>query len=312
MRLALDIGFGHTKYAYHDGKQMIIGKIPSVVATTVENLDDLSSDVLEYDGTTYYVGNLALKSKKKDIIEIDDYEKLETYSPLLIAQVIKENNLTDITEISCGLSPAHKDNNAAYKSAIEHFIISKNEYNFKISLLPQGVGAVKCIQGNIDNKNFSSMKGVKDYLIVDIGFNTTDMVFVFGGNIQKGKISKDNSFENTGVTVIAKNMQDHIRKEYDKSMTIDQCLETIMKNGFLHRGEWFDMTDVVAKFKYEYAKQTMNFLEKNYGDEFDNMEKVCFVGGGAYFIDKNYAKNIEVFANSEYMNVIGNLIFDNK
>lgn len=30
MRLALDIGFGHTKYAYHDGKQMIIGKIPCV------------------------------------------------------------------------------------------------------------------------------------------------------------------------------------------------------------------------------------------------------------------------------------------
>ena len=50
-------------------------------------------------------------------------------------------------------------------------------------------------------------------------------------------------------------------------------------------------------------------LYSMHSNEFDKMEKICFVGGGGYFIDIKYAEHIDTFKHSEYFNAIGNLVF---
>lgn len=310
MRIGLDTGYGHTKYAYFDSKGEIkLGKFPSVVASTKDDIADISSGVYFENNETYYVGDLALKQPHTSIKEIVSYKDLEKYAPILLKETLQISKLDGkVTEVACGLSPAHMKNIATFKDRLSSFTLNGQEENFKVVLYPQGVGAVKAINYLNSKGKLASMNNVKDYLIVDIGFNTTDIIFVYGGEVQKGKISSAHSFEKKGAINIAEIMQDLISDKYKREITLKEALAIVTNGEYRLRGEVFNLEKEIESFKKRYTVELMEFLEDNYENEFDKLEKVCFVGGGGYFIDPNYAQNIETFKISEYYNAIGNLV----
>jgi len=115
-------------------------------------------------------------------------------------------------------------------------------------------------------------------------------------------------FDNKGVINIAKMVQKYIKESFNKEINIKKAASILDKGEYFLRGETNDLSNVIEKFKTEYTKTLMDFLEKNYEDRFDDMEKIIFVGGGAYFIDKEYSNNIAIVPNPEYYNAIGNLM----
>lgn len=309
IKIGIDTGFGHTKYAYFKGEELVSGKFPSVVAFANDTIKEASDGVNVFEGNMYYVGNLANKQPSHNIEELISYKALEKYAPLLIAHVLKTEKIkpSEISEIVCGLSPAHIDSTHAFKDRVSNFEVNGEKHDFSVRLLPQGVGAVTAIKHLSETKK--GIKEANDYLVVDIGFNTVDVVFVYDKIIQRGKISEANSFEKRGAINIAEMMRKHIGAEFDRDISLKEALPIVTQNSYRLRGEDYDLTDVVAEFKRDYTKDIMEFLESKYGNEFDKMEKICFVGGGGYFIDTKYAKHIQVFEQSEYYNAIGNLVF---
>lgn len=310
MRLGLDTGYGHTKYAYFDeAGEIKLGKFPSVVASTNDDVSDLSMGVYCENDETYYVGDLALKQSHTAIKEIVSYRDLEKYAPILLKETLRIEGIEDkVTQVACGLSPAHMSHIAAFKERLSSFELNGKTERFEVVLYPQGVGAVKTINYLTNKGKLASMQGVQDYLIVDIGFNTTDIIFIYDGVVQKGKISSSNSFEKKGAINIAEFMQKHIKETYKREITLKEALGIVTKGSYRLRGETFDLSKEIETFKKRYTVELMNFLEERYGNEFDKLEKVCFVGGGGYFIDPDYARNIETFKISEYYNAIGNLV----
>lgn len=307
--IGIDTGFGHTKYAFIDvDGELVLGKFPSVVAFAKDNTQEISNGVHILENVMYYVGDMALKQPAHAIREIVTYKDLEKYAPLLIAHALEMENLQpkDVESITCGLSPAHRENSGDFKERVSNFTINDVPYGFDVKLLPQGVGAVQAIKhfagtGDVEEAN--------DYLVVDIGFNTMDVIFVYDKKIQRGKINEDNSFEKKGAINIAEMMQKHIKMNFDRDITLKESLAIVTQGNYRLRGAAHELEEVINGFKKEYTEGIMRFLEANYSNELDKMEKVCFVGGGGYFIDKKYAAHIETFQHSEYYNAIGNLIF---
>lgn len=309
MKIGIDTGFGHTKYAlYSNEKSYKLGKFPSVVAINDGDKEDKNSNVHIFDNKLYYVGDTALKQDPNNIKEIVTYDTLEQYAPILIAEIarMEKLNLKDIESIGLGLSPSHKDNITRFKKRTQKFEINHQNYEFKnVSIIPQGFGAVCAMKEFWKNRK---MHEPNDYITIDIGFNTMDIILVYDKEIQKDRINKDNSFENKGVIRIAKIIQKHIKKEFKKEITLKESLAIFLLKQYKLRGETYPLDELIVQVQLDYTKEIMEFLEQKYSNEFDKLDSVCFIGGGGYFIDKKYAKHIQTFENSEYYNAIGNLL----
>ncbi|PAF46252.1 hypothetical protein BKH46_08410 [Helicobacter sp. 12S02634-8] len=308
MKIGIDTGFGHTKYAlYADGK-LKLGKFPSVVANANDDFNDRSDHVRIFENQLYYVSDIALKQDPKDIKELISYKTLERFAPLLIAEVLRLENLNsqEVSSVGLGLSPAHKEHAATFKKRISSFAVDEKEYKFKnISITPQGVGAVHAIKKFWEN---GGVEEPNDYITVDIGFNTMDVIITYDKQIQKGKINEDNSFEQKGIIQIAELMQKYIKNEFQKEITLKEALVIFLGESYKLRGQNHNLSEVVKTMKAQYTIKTMEFLEQKYSNDFDKMDAICFVGGGGYFIDGQYAQHIQTFKDSEYYNAIGNLL----
>lgn len=313
MEIGIDTGFGHTKYALRNKNGGFkLGKIPSVVAITNESVEEASLNISLFNGQSYYVGDIALKQDPKRIKEVDTYKELEKYAPLLIGKVIEiENtNPSKIDSIALGLAPAHINQVENFRKKVSSFRLNKKDYSFKETLIiPQGFGATIALKHFWEEQK---KKEFENYIVIDIGFNTIDTVIVYDREIDKSRLNENNSFEKRGVVRIAELMQNYIRENYNKEITLKESLSIILEEEYKLRGQIHHLNSVVKDFKDRYTKETMLFLEQKYSNEFDKMDAICFVGGGGYFINKEYAPSIQTFKNSEYFNAIGNLLYSEK
>ncbi|PAF53801.1 hypothetical protein BKH42_03475 [Helicobacter sp. 13S00482-2] len=309
MLIGIDTGFGHTKYAFRnkDGG-FKLGKFPSVLALTDEVIDEFNKNIFLFNGQSYYIGDIALKQDLKRIKEVNTYKELEKYAPLLIGKTLQLENLSPqkIEVITLGLAPAHINQVENFRKKISSFSLNKKDYSFKKTLIiPQGFGAtiaLKYFWKEQDKKEYDN------YIVIDIGFNTIDTIIIYDREIDKSRLNENNSFEKRGVVRIAEMMQNHIREHFNKEITLKEALAVILCGEYKLRGQIHQLNKVVTDFKNSYTKDTMLFLEQKYGNEFDKLDAICFVGGGGYFINKEYASSIQTFKNSEYFNAIGNLI----
>lgn len=306
MKLGIDTGFGHTKYCFKDKNgKMVLKKFPSVVAICP---DDIQADdnVAMMNGKGYFVSSLALNSDPRFIKEVTSYQDLELYAPLFLHEIFTKEGLKpeDIEEICVGLAPTHKQHAQSFQKALESFNVNGIDYKQKVTVIPQGVGAVKALQDFWSNKD----KEPDNYIVADLGFNTLDIVLVFDKEIQKSRLNQANSFEKKGVILIAEAMQKHIKATYNRNITNKEALKIIIDESYKLRGEVFDLSSFVSDLKKEYTKDIMEFLESKYSNEIDKLDAFVFVGGGGYFVDKKYTPHTMTFNNSEYYNAIGNLL----
>jgi len=298
IKFGLDGGFGHIKTAkYIENGEIDTLKFQSIVA---ESKGKEKYTYLLDDGKYYFVGSKALKQPKDTQIEIVDYQKLEKFIPILTLESFRLCDIEpeDISEIVTGLSISHKDSSHNFKQRLSNFVVNDIEYNFNVKLLPQGLGAVNAIKKLVK-------KEPNDYLVIDGGFNTIDIVTIIDKEIMENELI---GYDNMGVINIAKMVQKYIKESFGKEINIKKAASILDSGEYFLRGETSDLKSVIEEFKTEYTKNLMNFLEKNYEDRIDDMEKIIFVGGGAYFIDKSYANNIAIVPNPEYYNAIGNLL----
>lgn len=302
--IGFDPGFGYIKYAYRKNGKMEMGKFPSVVAKTKNPAPDLHY----YKDYYYYVGENARLQAKEEIEEVKDYANLKKYIPVLLAEVFKRTGIGigskfKKVEIVTGLSLAHKEDSDNFKNVLSKFNVSNIPYNLNVKLLPQGFGAMTALM------NVKETANDVNYVIVDNGFNTLDVVIVIDSQPRMDRLA---GYEGRGVISIAEQMKNYIHREFKRDISVKEAAAVVDSQTYKLRGEVHDLSDVVSEFKSEYTKNLMDFLEKNYSNEIDKFDKIYFVGGGAYFIDPDYASNIKIVKYPEYYNAIGNLVFGEK
>lgn len=302
--IGLDPGFSNIKYATNGDYGKFISAIAEIKGLNTEAGDD----IYKLDGRFYYVGEKALKQPSANIIDINSYDNLERFTPMFIVHTLNILGIEpeNVGGICLGLSPSHLSHLQSFKERCSNFILNDREYSFNIKIIPQGMGATVALEDRglvVDN----------DLLLIDGGFNTVDTIFLYDKQLQKGRLSPDNAFENMGVIKVAEKLARRIKESENIDLTIKETQQCLTTHRLKHRGSIYDLSTVIADCVREYTKELMDFITKRYGGDMDKMDAVYIVGGLAYMIDKEiegYAENfIKTFEDSEYLNAIGNYLY---
>lgn len=318
MIVSIDVGYGDTKVAIlKDGEITHLFKFPSCVAYTNKNVAIRDPRILTYKGEDYYVGDDALQLVSSSIVNMQSYEKLEYYAPLLIAKALQiaQVKQSDIKALVSGLSVAQIGQTGYFKQAIQNFTVNDEVYQFNnVFLLPQGAGCKLSLDRydlNYPEKRINST--VYNAVVADIGFNTLDVFLITEGR------SSPNLFEgiaNAGVIKIATLIVNNIKEQYNKDVSLQEAKEILDTKVYKLRGHKYDMKQVVQEAVDKYQKIIMELIEQKYGAAIDKCDYVALLGGGATVIANSNSKLDDFFKvpkqYAEFYNTIGYALFGEK
>lgn len=295
-----DPGFDAIKESYRNKEtgKIVNRKYSSIAAkASIE-----ATDMPLYEGERYYLGEFAIMRDSSEILDLTEYIQLEKLSPLFLYKTIKDNNIdiNALKYIVTGLSFAQMSAISHFKKHLEKFKINSETFNFKdkIRVLPQGVGAKYAIE--------YFFKDVPDtYLIIDLGFNTSDSVDVIHNTVRPENVK---GFKDEGIIKIARKLQDYLERYFDERFALKEVAETLESKKIFYEGEEHDLSAKIEELKNEYTEQTMSVLKNRFSREFKRYRKIYFVGGGAYYINPEASKIIDIVPQPEFYNSIGNLL----
>ena len=309
--LGIDIGFGSVKVVFgqSDGTITNMFKFTSVISLTEPDGYINDPRIYEYKGKHYYVGDDALQMPSEAMIDITEYKNLEYYAPLFLYYVLHQlDKSPDI--IVCGLSKAQLHNSGYFKEALQSFTVNNTAYNFtNIWILPQGAGSKLAIDEYGDNfpKKQTQFHGQTNYVGVDIGFNTLDLFLVTNGKTSPNLFV---GIEGEGVMKIASKIQDLIKSEHSKDISLHEAKEVLDSGLYKLRGQKFDMHDKVQDIKKAYLQEMLDLVNERFAGSLDKCDFVFLTGGGSAFFKGSQDGYVKVPQGAyEYYNGIGFFIF---
>lgn len=309
--LGLDLGYSFVKVCVgsQDGTIIKKFKFPSIIGIT-KHLEGVENDnIVHYDGNYYMIGDDAKHLPSTNIQNLDEYKNLEYFAPLLLIHAIKLAKLQRVDLVITGLSIAQVENSGHFQNALEHFVVDGKEYNFKVLLLPQGAGAKLTYDkyGNNFPNEQKEFLGETNYVIVDNGFNTLDLVLVNKG------ITDPNLFqgiEKHGLMKIAAVVARLINEKHGRQLSLPEAREVLDSGIYKLRGQKYDYSKEISEIKNEYLKEIINLVNERYGNVLDKIDFLVLLGGGAYIFNNSDNGFIRVVhKDSEYYNAIGEYLY---
>jgi hypothetical protein len=287
--MSIDLGYGDTKIALkkEDGTLMI-AKFPSAVAR-VNPKRFGAGEAVEFEGDHYLIGENAINYKP---VEMNDYETLEKYAPLLIFHAFRKYGEFDT--IITGLSIRQEANSTSFKDRLSNFVIDNEEYNADVKLLPQGIGAKIVAQ-----KQFGD---IKDYLVCDGGFNTVDLVPVFDG---KADLHSVDALENRGIIEVVNELIDHIAGEFNIELSPKEAKYALDNQKIDIYGKEIDLTEIIGHITTDYSKDLVRQIERKFKKSWHKFQKVIIVGGLSHFVDSSVYDHLSCVSKGEYYNTVG-------
>lgn len=287
--IAVDLGYGDCKIALkkEDGTIMI-SKYPSAVAK-INPRRFGTGEAVEFEGDYYLIGENAINYKP---MEMNDYETLEKYAPLLVYHAFRKYGEFD--SLVTGLSIRQEDSSNDFKDRLSNFVIDGVEYNLDVQLLPQGIGAKLVVA-----KQFGD---ISNYLVCDGGFNTVDLVPVFDG---KADIHSVDALENRGIIEVVNELIDYISGEYNIELSPKEAKYALDNKSIEIYGKEVDLTDEIAHITSEYSKDLVRQIERKFKKSWHKFQKVIIVGGLSHFVDTSVYEHLTTVPKGEFYNVIG-------
>ena len=309
--LGIDIGYGDIKVIFgtSDGTITSQFKFPAVIGITKCNAYIQDPRIFNFDGRSYYVGQDALNLPSENLIDITEYKNLEFYAPLFLYSVIKRIGTTpDI--VVCGLSKSQIENSGYFKERLKAFTVNGMDFKFEnVFILPQGAGSKLAIDKYGDDfpNQQQDFNLTKNFVGVDIGFNTLDMFLVSSGKTSPNLFE---GIEHEGIMKIATEVARIIKAKFDRDITLHEAKEILDTSVYRLRGEKHDLSEDIKKIKETYLKELLELIYSKYGNIMDKCDYVYLTGGGSAFFDTQRSKFVRTpKSNYEYYNAIGFYLF---
>lgn len=312
--LGVDIGYSFVKVTVGAGDGQIIKKFkfPSLIGIT-KKIEGVENDtIVEYNGHFYMVGDDAKHLPSNNLISLDAYKNLEYFGPLLLNHAIKLAKLKRVDLVVSGLSIAQIENSGYFQDALSEFEVDGVKHNFNVLLLPQGAGAKLTYEkyGNDFPNEQKEYLGESTYVIVDIGFNTLDLVLVDRG------VSSTSLFEGVeqhGLMKIATQVAKLINEKHARNISLGEAREILDTNIYKLRGNRFDYTEDIKIMKTDYLKEIISLVNQKYGEVIDKADFIVLLGGGAHIFNSSADGFIRVVKkDSEYYNSVGEFLYGTK
>jgi len=289
--LATDIGYGHTKFAYGDN----LGKFPSLISHAVESYVGIGqSDLVLYNGEYYYVAESA--SDSPQFILPNSPHFLVKYSPVFLYHIMERLKFPEISTICVSLSLAdYKEHKNNLKNSCSKFLINQKYFENKILVVPQGVGIwYYCDQP-------------KNAAIIDIGFNTIDVLVV-----EDSILSVDKSFGlvDKGAVILASNVAKIFYAKYNDQISKYLANEILLNHGKIkYERKEYDLSEDIEKLRANYTEKVLAdvFNNTDFKGLLKSIDTLIVAGGGAYYLDGSFIEKegILVPNKPDYANVLG-------
>lgn len=298
MILSVDVGYGRTKIATNTRKECF----SSYLVRFRKNGPDFmnKADVVEVDSQKFFVGDKAL-SQGSPISIIGDsfhgshyWKALLAYAIYTVRDEINEN--IDTLVLGLPLSQYNEERKMQLKSVRNFkFYVNGEEYDISVDnvvVLPQGAGAI-----------LEYIKKEEGTAIVDIGYYTLDLAY-----FREGGFNTAQSFSsNFGIQRLYQQISKEINKKFNISPDIKKIETIVRTKKFLYEGKEYDLSEMVAEFKYDYCQDLVGILNESWSEVLKEVNRVVFIGGGTEVIKDllpNKA-NFVVPENPSFANVLG-------
>jgi len=321
--LGLDIGFGDVKVvARFDSKNRHIStKFSTAVAYARDGIigkleGEGGNGVYNFNTRKYLVGDSALYSR--DIFSTRDINFLMEFAPLLAYVAVEK-----VAEAGNGASePAFRANkgvclgiplayfhskHTALANVVRQCAVSGSLLQFEqVEVRAQGQGilfdfALKDDGTPIEDRLDMTM------LIVDVGFNTVDILGVVDGRSSR---EWSGMIERGGVSRICRQVGDYLQREFGFDLPEQSLKDVIMQGQVGIYGVSKDISALIRQASEQYSDWLVQEIRARWDGFLKQADKLIIAGGGAYYvhddlIDKYPKQFIHVPQAPEYSNARG-------
>jgi hypothetical protein len=168
------------------------------------------------------------------------------------------------------------------------------------SVFPQAVGIW------FDWSSNNREKTHRNYMILDVGFNTVDVIF-----IKNGQVSKEGSWmlEGEGIIRVVNHLADQIQQKVGVGLTSHIAKSLLENKSITIYGKERSLEKIIAKLSSAYSERLFSILEQRCREEFRNVDRIIVGGGGAYYVRDSIPKRlrnlVEIVEEPEFANARG-------
>ena len=285
--IAIDVGYSSVKVARHDSAGLIqFDKFINAVAK-INNPLEMDNDIMfNLLDQTYVLGPAALKVSKEFLLDMKTYEDLKIVTPVWISYLLRKYSDVHYDKVIIGLSLAFSDMADDLLKYIQDTLLIEDPHYFM--LLPQGIAAKESYSefgldlGAMESTK-SNMTKLRNYLIVDGGFETLDFACVVQGRASTGAAM---GIKDSGIIRISHAICDYVFKNFGFQISLKEAQTVVDTGHLLKRGRDYDLTEQVDEFSKQYVAYVLNLLEEKYSSYLDQSNGVLILGGLGYLFEK--------------------------
>ncbi len=300
--LGLDIGFGDVK-AVCDGVKI---KIPTAVAYAEESACELGAFSQDYEeylfaNRKYIVGESAMSKA----FSTRSYDFLKRYAPLLTYKVIK-GLPKKVTSLATGLPLAYftQTHKADFMTAMKRITVDSETMELDVAVFPQGVGAL--LDYRLNDKGEANEGTAHSGLVIDIGFNTVDVVAFKNGSAMK---PDSGMLERAGISKPAQDLARILQKETTINLTEQEAKDVLLNGGLSVYGHDKDLSEIIRRAIENYVEWLLSVITSRWEDRLQRADKLILAGGGAYYLESHlpskYRKLLYISDEPEFANARG-------
>lgn len=287
--LSIDLGYSSVKVAYYNEEGVLqFEKFISSTAKLNKPME-VDNDVMFQLGDSYFIlGTPALKVPRSCLLSLESFEDLKVAYPVWISYLLKkyqQEGGKPFDKVIIGLSMAFSDRADELLENLYQTLMIQDP-NFFICL-PQGLSCkLAYSERGLDIREISKKNDYKmrNYLILDGGFQTCDICNVANGTASAGAAV---GIPQTGIIRIAYDVKDYLFKNYEMEVSVLEAKNIVDNNGvFTRRGREYNIGSAVDEFTKKYLENILALLEREFGESIDVVEGILICGGLSYFFKK--------------------------
>jgi actin-like ATPase involved in cell morphogenesis len=298
-KIGLDIGFGDVKYVCDN----TINKYPSAIAYATEYEVDLGAHGASvkkylYEDKSYIVGEQAVINA----FPTRNIEFLLEYAPLFVAHT---RHKLDFDTIAIGLPVGHYSKAKEFKERLSSITIDGLRQEYAVHVLPQGLGV---LYDHMLGDRGQIVNQVNDCLILDVGFNTVDILVY-----SKGKVLRADAMmmEGQGICQVTAELFKMLNAKYNDTLSEQEAKEILKSKVYRQYGTVVDLSPHIASICSRYADKLISEVAQRFDHILKRTTKLLIAGGGAHLLADNiplkYQRMVEIVRpnGSEYANAAG-------
>ena len=229
------------------------------------------------------------------------------YMPLFAYKIIKDigyipNTLALGIPLGRYISKSSEVFKEEYMERVKKFVVNKEITEVEnIEVFAQGHGIyIDYLVNSGDSLDDNNA------VVVDIGFNTVDILFINDGIPTK---KNSGTLTGKGVVDIVKGLDEYLRDNHNLELSEQSLKDLLVKKKIRVYGDEINLVDVISEISATYTKMIINEIESKLEEAIKSVGRVIIAGGGAYyvrnFIPERYKKIVYVPENPEFANARG-------